>query len=230
MNLRLLQIKPLHNYPNPVKYLFSIFSRTALAASAVGLMLILTSSVVAQSGGLKGKIRNQKGNGIPNATIEARQDGAIVRSARSNNKGDFVINGLRSGKYNISFDADGYSTGVLFNIEVGNSVRDLGGRLILAPDQGSIVFIRGAVFFKEGNSLQGARVDLELIREDGSTKKVDSGYTDISGEFAFRRPPGAGKYRVTARFKKASGSKEITVDNAAIYRTAITLDISRNDR
>lgn len=230
MNLRLLQIKPLHNYPNRVKYLFSIFNRTSLAACAFGLLLILTSAAVAQSGGLKGKIRNQKGSGIPNATVEARQDGAVVKSARSNNKGDFVINGLRSGKYNVSFDADGYSTGVLFNVEVGNSVRDLGSRLILAPDQGNIVFIRGAVFFKEGNSLSGAKVDLELIREDGSVRKLESAYTNVSGEFGFRRPAGAGKYRVTARFKKASGSKEITVDNAAIYRTAITLDISRNDR
>ncbi len=206
---------------------FSRLSRLTLVGITA---LFLATSVFAQSGGFKGKIRNQGGKGIPNAEIEARQDGKVVKSARANNKGDFVLSGLRSGKYNLSFDADGYATGVLFNVEVGDKVRELGERLMLAPDQGNIVFIRGSVFFKEGSSVTGAKVDLLLVNSDGSTKRVESAYTDIRGDFAFRRPPGAGTYRVTAKLKSVTGSKDIVVDNAAIYRTAITLDLSRNDR
>ena len=109
-------------------------------------------------------------------------------------------------------------------------MRDLGSRLILAADQGSQIIVRGSVFYKEGTSLTGAKVELELVNADGSTKKLASAYTTISGEFTFRRPGGNAKLRVTAKFKGATASKDIDVDNAAIYRTAITLDISRTEK
>ncbi len=198
-------------------------------AILVGLFL-LAPSVFAQSGGLKGKVRDQRGGGIANAQVEARQDGKVVKSANSNSKGEFQIAGLKQGVYNVTFDADGYSTGVLYGVEVKNGTRDLGGRLILSVDQGSQVIVRGSVFYKEGTSVTGAKVDLELVNADGTTKKLASAYTTISGDFTFRRPKATAKLRVTARFKGATGSKDIDVDNAAIYRTAITLDISRQEK
>lgn len=192
--------------------------------------ILLASSTFAQSGGIKGKVRDQRGKGIAGAQVEVRKDGNVVKSANSNAKGEFQIVGLKQGVYNVSFDADGYSTGVLHGVEVKNGTRDLGGRLILSVDQGTQVIIRGSVFYKEGTSVTGAKVDLELVNADGSTKKIGSAYTTISGDFTFRRPGGAAKLRVTAKFKGATGSKDIDVDNAAIYRTAITLDISRQEK
>lgn len=206
---------------------FSRLSRPILVGITA---LFLATSIFAQSGGFKGKIRNQGGKAIAYAEVEARQDGNVVKTARSNAKGEFLLSGLRAGKYNISFDAVGYATGVLFNVEVGDKVRELGEKLILAPDQGNIVFIRGSVFFKEGSSVTGAKIDLLLVNPDGSIKRLESSYTDIRGDFAFRRPPGAGTYRVNARLKDTTGFKDIVVENPAIYRTAITLNISRNDR
>jgi len=39
------------------------------------------------------------------------------------------------------------------------------------------------------------------------------------------------KVRITARYKGVEGSKEIAdMVNAGIYRTAITLDVSRSDK
>lgn len=198
-------------------------------AILVGLILF-ASSVFAQSGGVKGKIRDQRGGGIANAQVEVRQDGKVIKSANSNSKGEFQIAGLKQGVYNVTFDADGYSTGVLYGVEVKNRTRDLGGRLILSVDQGSQVIVRGSVFYKEGTSVTGAKVDLELVNADGTTKKLGSTYTTISGDFTFRRPKSTAKLRVTAHFKGATGSKDIDVDNAAIYRTAITLDISRQEK
>lgn len=198
-------------------------------AILVGLILLATSGF-AQSGGIKGKVRDQRGKGIANAQVEVRRDSKVVKSANSNAKGEFQISGLKQGVYNISFDADGYSTGVLHGVEVKDGTRDLGGRLVLSVDQGTQVIVRGSVFYKEGTSVTGAKVDLELVNADGTTKKLGSAYTTISGDFTFRRPGGSAKLRVTAKFKGATGSKDIDVDNAAIYRTAITLDISRTEK
>jgi len=191
----------------------------------------LLPSVFAQ-GGIKGKVRSNKGSAIAGATITARLSGKDVKTVKSDAKGSFTMQGLDSGTYNVVFDADGYATGVKFGVEIKDgSVRDLGDRLILSVDQGTQVVIKGSVFFKEGTSLTAAKVEIERVNDDGTTKNLGSTYTSSSGEFTFRPPAGTGKVRVTAKYKGVSGSKEISdIVNAGIYRTAITLDISRTDK
>ncbi len=182
-------------------------------------------------GGLKGKVRNTRGAGIAGATVTVRQKGADIKTATANEKGEFVLVGLSNGLYNLVFDGKGYASGVLYNVEIRkNKVSDLGDRLILAADQGSLVIVKGSIFFKEGTSIAGAKVDLEKINSDGSIKKLGSTMTNISGEFTFRQPEGAAKLRLTARYNHGSGTKEIEVSEPAIYRLAITLDISRNEK
>jgi hypothetical protein len=188
-------------------------------------------SVLAQ-GGIKGKVRNNKGSAIAGATVTARLSGKDVKTVKSDSKGNFSIQGLDSGTYNVVIDADGYATGVKFGVDIKDgSMRDLGDRLILSVDQGTQVVIRGSVFFREGTSLTAAKVEIERVNDDGSTKSLGSTYTSSSGEFTFRPPAGTRKVRVTAKYKGVSGSKEITdIVNAGIYRTAITLDVSRSDK
>ncbi len=191
----------------------------------------LLPSVLAQ-GGIKGKVRNNKGNGIAGATVTARLDGKDVKTVTADSKGHFTMQGLRSGTYNILVDADGYAAGVKFGVEITNgNIRDLGDRLILSVDQGTQILIKGSVFFREGTSLTAAKVEIERVNDDGSTKNLGSTYSSSSGEFTFRPPAGVTKVRITAKYKGISGSKEIKdIANAGIYRTAITLDISRADK
>jgi len=188
-------------------------------------------SVFAQ-GGIKGKVRNNKGNGIAGASVTARLDGKDVKTVNTDSKGSFLMEGLKAGTYNVAVDADGYSMGVKYGVEIKNgSVRDLGDRLILGVDQGTQVIIKGSVFFKEGTSLTAAKVELERVNDDGSTKSLGSTYSNYSGEFSFRPPPGVKKVRVTAKYKGVEASKEIAdISGAGIYRTAITLDVSRSDK
>jgi len=184
----------------------------------------------AQSGGVKGKVKAPNGNGIANASIIIVQDGKEVKTATTNGKGEFKISGLSEGKYNVSFDANGYSSGTLHGVEIKKGIRDLGDRLILSLDRGNFVFVQGSVFFKEGSSVTGAKIQLEQVNSDGSTKSIASSFSNSSGEFSFRRPPGNTKYRVTAKLKGISASKDVDIEEAAIYRGALTLDMSRNDR
>ena len=193
------------------------------------LLSALSIAPVFGQGGIKGKVKNNKGNGISGATVTARLDGKDVKTVTADSKGNFQMEGLKAGTYNIAFDADGYALGVKFGVDIKNgSVRDLGDRLILSVDQGTQLIVKGSVFFKEGTSVTAAKVELERVNDDGSTKSLGSTYTNVSGEFTFRPPAGVTRVRVTAKYKGVQGSKEITdMVNAGIYRTAITLDISR---
>jgi hypothetical protein len=191
---------------------------------------LLSHDAFAQSIGVKGKIRAQNGNGIPNATITARQDGKDIKSVRANAKGDFEMPGLKPGVYNVIFDAVGYQLGLLQGVEVKSGMRDLGGNLILRDDQGNQVLVNGSVFYKEGVSLGGAKVEVARVNADGSTKKLTSIYTNIQGEFSFRQPEGSQKLRFTVKYKGAEAVKELDVDTGAIYRFAVTLDVSRTEK
>ena len=196
------------------------------------LIMISAFSVIfaaAQETGLKGKVRDTKGNGIGIANVIARQDGKDVKSTTTDGKGNFELVGLKSGVYNLVIDKTGFSAGLLYNVEVkDNKVRDLGDRLVLTVDQGTQVIIKGSVFDPNGRSVGGAKIEIEKVLSDGSTKKVGSGNASYSGEFTFRFPEGANKYRVTASASGAKESKEIEVDSAAIYRLAITLNLDKN--
>lgn len=193
------------------------------------VLLVSVAAVWAQTG-VKGKVRNSKGNGIANATITARQDGKDIKTVKSDGKGNFLLDGLKAGTYNFVFEAPGYGAGLLSNVEVKqNSIRELSDRLILSVDKGTLVIVTGSVFNQDGRSVTGAKVDLERINSDGSTKKLGSIYSNSSGEFAFRQPEGAAKFRLTASLKGAKASKEIEVDQAAIYRLALTLELKKDD-
>jgi len=192
----------------------------------IALFVVSSISILAQTGGLKGKVRTSKGDGITGVTVTARQKVGDIKSVKSDGKGNFVIQGLEAGLYNLVFDGKGYSSSVLYNVEVKkNKVRELPDRLILAVDQGTLVIIKGSVFNQDGRSVTGAEVTIEKMNSDGSTRKLGSVYTNVSGEFTFRQPQGAAKFRLTAKLKDAESSREVEVDSAAIYRLAITLDM-----
>lgn len=182
-----------------------------------------------ETGGLKGKVRTTKGDGIAAATVAARQKGEDIKSTTADAKGNFVLDSLPPGLYNLVFSKSGYSSGVLYNVEVKKKkTSDLGERLVLSVDQGTQVIIKGSVFAADGRSAGGAKVEIERISGDGSAKKVGSAVASYSGEFTFRFSEGAAKYRVTASLKDSTASKEVEVDSAAIYRLALTLNINKN--
>lgn len=196
----------------------------------VSLAILFCAVAFGQStGGVKGKVRAGH-DGIAGATVTARQKGQDIKTVMTDEKGEFVMDGLESGTYNFAFSKDGYGSGILYNIEVKkNKITELPNRLILATDQGTQVLVKGSVFNQDGVSLYGVKVEIERVSEGGSTKKVGSGYTSRAGEFTFRFPQGAAKFRVTASAKGISASKEVSVSEPAIYRLAITLTLPKEN-
>ena len=199
-----------------------------LVCLVLTLGLGIVSLAAQNTGGAKGKVKNLKDEGVAGATISARQKGVDLKTTKSDSKGEFVLDGLEPGIYNLAFEASGYSSAVQYNVEIKkNTVRDLGSRLILMVDRGTRVIIRGSVFFKDGFFAPGSKVVVERVNSDGSVKKLGETETDGQGEFSFTQPEGAAKFRIKATFKDGRGVKEVDVDSAMVYRLAVSLDIDR---
>lgn len=194
------------------------------------LSLLLFSSIFAAAqckDCIIGQVKNEKGKTIEGVTVTVRLDGADLKSAETDRKGKFELAGLKPGRYNLVFEKAGYSTGVLKNVEVRENKRNnLKDGLVMRVDRGTLVMVEASVFNQNGFSLYGARVEIFEVLSDGTTKKLDSGYSSQDGDIVFRFPERATTYRVTASVKGISASKDIEVNEAAIYRTSITLDLS----
>lgn len=194
----------------------------------LSFLILSASYTFAQTGGIKGKIRASNGSGISGATVTVRQDGEDLKTVKSDNKGNFLLEGVKAGKYNVVFSKSGYSSGLMTDVEiVEKKVKNLGDRLILNVDQGSLVIINGSVYNQAGFAVYGASIKVERILSDGSTKRVNTGYTSRSGEFTFRFPDETAKFRITASAKGSQASKEIEVEGAAVYRLALNLTIEQ---
>jgi uncharacterized surface anchored protein len=205
-----------------------IFKQTAVFAFLLAFSA-LAAFAQSETGGVKGKVRNMKGGAIGGATITARLKGQDVKSVKSDAKGNFEMTGLEPGVYNFVFEKAGYGAGVKYNIEVKREkIISLGDNLALMQDQGTLVLINGSVYNQDGRSITGAKVEIERVNSDGSTKKAFTLYTSVSGEFTVRQPEGTAKFRVTATFKGVSAAKEISVDSAGVYRLAITLNLPKD--
>lgn len=195
------------------------------------LFFFCVSPVFAQeTGSVKGKVRTESGDSIAGAKITVRLDGRDLKTATSDRKGEFRISELPPGSYNLLFEKTGFSSGVLYNVEIRkkktNNLRD---RLILKIDEGTLVIVEASVFNQNGFSLPGAKIEIEEILASGKTRRVGSGYSSRDGDAVFRFEEKPAKFRVTASVKDVSATKEIEVNEAAIYRTAITLDLSKID-
>lgn len=199
--------------------------------SIVFLFSLAATASAQNTGSIKGKVRTQKGKGIEAVTVTIRQDGKDLRSVKTDEDGKFRMEGLRTGLYNVVFEKSGYARGVLYDVEVRRKkTNNLGDRLVLSVDQGTLVILEASVFTQNGFVLRGAKVKVEEIVGEGKLKKVAEGYSSRDGDVLFRFPEkDPTTYRVTATWRGLSGSKDVSVGSAAIYRTAISIDVSEKD-
>jgi Carboxypeptidase regulatory-like domain len=178
------------------------------------------------TGGIKGKVREAKGNDpADNVEVIIRQGEREVSRTHTNRKGEFQVAGLAPGVYGLTFRKPGLSVGRLEDIDVhAGKIHSLPDRLILTVDEGSIVFVRGSVFTAEGRSVPGARVEIARIQPDGSTKKIDGRITTESGLFVFRLAPDTARYRISVWVAGVGPvTKDVEIDGPARYNVAVSL-------
>ena len=177
------------------------------------------------TGGIKGRVRVGGDNTAADIGVTIRQGEREVARLTTDTKGEFEVGNLEPGVYGLTLRKPGLQVGRMDDLKVSaGKVVNLKDRLFLAVDEGSIAFLKGSVFSKAGKSLGGVRIEVVLLRADGSQKKVNSAVTNSLGAFSFRLPPASARYRVTA---KADGlettSKEVEIDGASIHRVALEL-------
>lgn len=198
----------------------------ALALSLSGALVVVAQKKQAAptTGSIKGRVRAGGESGAGNVKITLLDGEREVAHAVTNAKGDFEFNDLRPGVYGLTLRKPGLQAGRMDELKVsaGKTV-NLKDRLYLAVDEGSIAFLKGSVFSKEGRSYGGARIEVVLVRSDGSEKKINSAVSNSLGAFSFRLPPDAARYRVTAKANGMEASKEVEIDGAAIFRVALEL-------
>jgi hypothetical protein len=199
----------------------------ARSATAVALLALLALAGSAQekdktTGAVKGKVRVENGSPGGVAVILRRGD-EEVRRVETDRKGDFTIARVPPGVYSLTFRKPGLAVGSIETVEVkAGKTRSLGDRLVLSVDEGSIAFLRGSVFTEGGRSVPGARVELSRVFSESSVEKLDARNTGETGEFVFRVPPEAAKYRLTLKADGAEPvSKDVDVDAALVYRVAL---------
>lgn len=198
--------------------------------SLIAILVLCTGTFVysQEYGGVKGQVRTFQGDGIPKVRVTARMSGKNVKSVYSDDKGKFVLDGLRSGTYNFVFSREGFVSGLKAEVEVKDgTIRDLGDDLLLDVDRGTQVIVNGSVFSSDGFTVPGAKIRIEKQVGGGKFKKLGVGVTNRQGEFVFRLPEETVTLRITASARGKKDVKELEVSEAAIYRLALNLDFKR---
>jgi len=199
----------------------------ARLATAIVLLALLALGAAAQekdksTGIVKGKVRVERGS-PGGVAVVLRRGEEEVRRVETDRKGDFTIARVPPGVYGLTFRKPGLAVGSIDSVEVkAGKTRSLGDRLILSVDEGSIAFLRGSVFTEGGRSVPGARVELSRVISESSVERLDARNTGETGEFVFRVPPDAAKYRLTLKADGAEPmSKDVEVEAALVYRVAL---------
>lgn len=211
----------------------SIYKISKRVSFVLLFTLVASIAVLAQSSGkgnIKGKVRNENGDGISGVSVTVLRGDDEIASTTTDKKGEFRFEGIAEGTYRLTFQKPSLRLGNLRDVKVrSGKTTELVDRLILLPDEGTFAFIRGSVFDPNGRSVQGAKIELAKIYSDGSTKKIRESSTSVDGQFAFRLSPDTAKYRVTVKLSGTeTTSKDVDVDGAEIYRIAVTLEPKKN--
>jgi hypothetical protein len=218
------------------KTLVKIFGRQFLATACAALFTL--SAVVPSAaqkkskkqepttGAINGRVRVDAGATPAGVNVIVRRGDEEVARRETNSKGEFEFGGLAPGSYGLTLRKSGLQVGRIENVEVraGKTV-SLKDRLFLPIDEGSIVFIKGSVFNAAGRSFAGVNVELARVGDDGSIKKLDTRVSNATGSFVFKLMPERARYRLTAKVDgMETASEEVSIDGAAIYRVALSLN------
>ena len=189
------------------------------------LLVALALTCAAQeksTAAIKGKVSVERGSPSGVGVLLIQGDQEIAHTATGKN-GDFALSRIAPGTYSVKFRKPGLAIGTIDDVLLKAGQTRTFKDLMLKIDEGSITFIRGSVFNEDGHSVPGVRVDLVRVVNENSVQKMEYRITGETGEFVFRLPPDAGKYRVILKADGVEPSaKDVEVEMAAVYRVALT--------
>jgi tetratricopeptide (TPR) repeat protein len=189
------------------------------------LTLCLASPAYAQIGRAMGVVRDTSGRPIKGATVKASNpDAAAELTSSTDDKGRFVMIGLRSGTWKFVAEAPGY-----FPQEGTAPIRAAGGpplEFTLARDPGPIP---GALAKDIQQELDAAAV----LREQGRYDQAISAYQAIQAKNAKLTSVNlvlAGLYREKAQQEKDKSARQALLDRAVAAYSDVLKDDPNNQR
>jgi hypothetical protein len=201
-----------------LQFRYAIIGALVLAAS-------LTIEASAQTGVLKGKVKELNGKALEGVTIRATnaKDSEDKHETKSDGKGEFEFTALPAGQYSLFFEKQGYKSFTTRKLEItpGETIK-LSRVVELRREDDPYAVIRGAVFHGPGYTLPNATVTIERI--DGGRKFKQETVSRDGGEFAFRLRAEKAKYRLTAAARGfQTASVEIEIEGDEARNVALTL-------
>ena len=196
--------------------------------------LALCAVAFAESAKIQGRVKEENGKALNGVTVKATR--SVTRTldnpnkddksynTKTDDKGDFVLEGLAAGSYVITFELTRYKTFITRRFEIQNGESFKIPRVIeMRREEEPTSKIRGSVLDSTGYSLPRVRVILERI--DGKKFKKVEKYSVDGGEFGFSVPSEKGNYRVTASADGfVTASKEIEIGNEEIRNVVLQLE------
>jgi hypothetical protein len=185
---------------------------------------------LAQTSGVKGKVKTAKGKGLPGVSVTVIKDGFEIKQEETNEKGEFLIEGLEEGTYSFTFEKDGFNGGSLKRMQLlKGQIRNLGDNLVLKVSDNSLyVFLRASVFDQDGLAVRGAKVE---ISKSSDNKRITALYTNDAGEITLRLPDQNGTFKFTAIYQNAEPvSGETIVEGAGMYHKLLKIKIAKPEK
>lgn len=193
--------------------------------AALVLAIVLVSQANAQTGALKGKVKEYHGKALEGVTVRATsaKNKDDKHETSTDSKGDFTFAQLPPGDYSLSFEKQGFKTFTTRKLEVApGETMKLSRTIELAREGDPYAVIRGAVFYGAGYTLAHATVTIEQI--EGGKRFKEEMVSREGGEFAFRLKAAKAKYRITASARGFQpASIEIEIENDEVRNVALTL-------
>jgi hypothetical protein len=192
---------------------------------AMVIALFLMTQANAQTGTVKGRVKEQNGKALEGVLVRATsdKDKDAIHETRSDSKGDFEFTGLQPGDYSFTFEKQGFKTFSTRKLELaaGDTLK-LSRVIELRRESDPFAVIRGAVLQGPGFTLPNATVTIERI--DGGKKFKQETISREGGEFAFRVKPDKAKYRISASARGfQDGSIEVDIVSDELRYVVVTL-------
>jgi protocatechuate 3,4-dioxygenase beta subunit len=157
--------------------------------------------LLAETGAITGTVIDRSsGNPIGQASVVARSDSGGRGAARTDDRGNYEILGLRPGNYRVAAEAAGFSRGSYPEAVVVRSGQTVPGIILrLVPEQGAR---RGAIAGRVTDLRTSEPIPRALVVAQGQSGTFRTG-TDRHGEYLLLGLE-PGDYRVTARARHHS--------------------------
>jgi hypothetical protein len=141
--------------------------------------------LTAGGGGLSGKVTDQAGSAIPNATVKLRQAMTNAEiTTRTNSEGVYRLSGLPAGAYTVTVESPGFKNQMMTGVNIASSRTTTNNFELSVGQVSEMVTITGGATYLSASASVMSRAS--AMRDEDSGIEVDVNTQDIGELFEYR--------------------------------------------